>query len=319
MRGTFDSTVFRSRERVDAWRDATCAALVPTEIDIPDRASFSARMRAALLGPAQVTTLAYPSLTCRRTTRLIRVSDPEHYLIGVIRSGRQGIDQHGTSALLGAGDLVVYDSSHPFEAVNISGTAPAESLVLQFPRRLLPLPYARMRDLCATAIPGTRGMGRLLTQFLATLTDLGPQATNLDALRLGHTAIDLTAAVLAHHLERDHLPVRSPSYVLYLRVLAFIDQHLRHPQLHPDAIAAAHRISPRYLHRIFQQHHHTSVSAHIRRHRMDSARRDLADPRLDHLTIASIGARWGFPRPADFSRAFHRHTGQSPRAYRANT
>jgi AraC-like DNA-binding protein len=89
--------------------------------------------------------------------------------------------------------------------------------------------------------------------------------------------------------------------------------------LRPATIARAHQISPRYLHRIFQQHHSVSVATHIRTRRLDRARRDLVDRRLDHLTIATIARRWGFSRPADFSRAFQRYTGAPPRDYRNNT
>ncbi|WP_253770955.1 helix-turn-helix domain-containing protein [Goodfellowiella coeruleoviolacea] len=53
-----------------------------------------------------------------------------------------------------------------------------------------------------------------------------------------------------------------------------------------------------------------------RRRRLDRCQRDLADPSLHHLSIAAIAARWGFARPADFSRAFRRATGMSPGEYR---
>jgi AraC-like DNA-binding protein len=317
MRILFDSAALPVAERMEAWISATGASLAPTEIFSPEPSAFSARLSAMPLGPAQATALAYTSLTCRRTARTIRASDPELYNVGFIRSGQQGIDQHHRSTVLGPGDLVIYDSSTPFEATSSNGMSPAESVVLQFPKRLLPLPAAQVTRMCANAIPGASGVGRLLSQFMVTLTGLSGQGTERDALRLGNTAIALTTAVLAHHLERDHAPAYSPSHVLYLRVLAFIGQHLHRPDLHPAAIAAAHRISLRYLHRIFQLHHHTSVGEHIRACRMDHARRDLIDPRFDHLTIASIGARWGFARPADFSRAFHHHVGTSPRRYRS--
>jgi AraC-like DNA-binding protein len=168
------------------------------------------------------------------------------------------------------------------------------------------------------SLPGTEGIGRLLAAFLASLADGHTSYTERDALRLETIVVDLTTAVLAHHLERENPPLYSPTHTLYLRIIAFIEENLHHPQLRPTTIATAHRISPRYLHRIFQQHHPVSVAAHIRARRLDRARRDLADHRLVHLTIATIARRWGFSRPADFSRAFQRHTGTPPRDYRNN-
>lgn len=184
---------------------------------------------------------------------------------------------------------------------------------------MLRLPVHQVAGLCANSLRGTEGIGHLLAAFLASLADGDTHCTERDALRLETIAVDLTTAVLAHHLEQENPPLRSPTHTLYLRIIAFIEKNLHYPELRPATIASAHRISPRYLHRIFQQHHPVSAATHIRTRRLDRARRDLADPRLDHLTIATIVHRWGFSRPADFSRAFQRHTGIPPRDCRNNT
>lgn len=319
MSTVFDSATIAATERLEAWREITAASLIPTAIDSPEPETFTAKLHAMPLGNAQVTSLAYTSLSSRRSPRDIRRSDPEHYLVALIRAGQQGLEQNDASTLLRPGNLVVYDSSQPFETVVVSETSPAETVLLQFPKRMLPLPVHHKASLCAVPLPGTDGIGRILATFLASLADGHTCCTERDALRLETIAVDLTTAVLAHHLERENLPLRSHTHVLYLRIITFIEEHLRCPELCPATIATAHRISPRYLHRIFQQHHPVSVATHIRTRRLDQARRDLADLRLDHLTIATIARRWGFSRPADFSRAFQRHTGASPRDYRNNT
>jgi AraC-like DNA-binding protein len=316
MLTVFDSATIAVRDRLEAWRDVTAASLIPTALNSPDPEAFTARLCAMPLGNAQVTSMAYTSLSSRRSPRDIRRSDPEYYQIALTRAGRQGIEQNDTSALLGPGGLVVYDSSTPFEAVVDSGTSTTDVVQLQFPKKLVPLPAHQVADLCAVSLPGTEGIGRVLATFLTALADGHTCYTERDALRLETIAVDLTTAVLAHHLERENPPLRSYTHNLHLRIIAFIEEHLHHPQLRPATIAAAHRISLRYLHRIFQQHHPVSVAAHIRTRRLDRARRDLGDPRLDHLTIATIARRWGFTRPADFSRAFQRHTGVPPRDYR---
>jgi AraC-like DNA-binding protein len=319
MLTVFDSATIAASERLEAWRETTAASLMPTVIDSPDPESFTAHLSAMPLGDAQVTSLAYTSLSSRRSPREIRRSDPEQYQVALVQTGQQGIAQNDASAILRRGDLVIYDSSRPFEAVSVSGTSPAETVQLHFPKRLLPLPVHQVDSLCATSLRGTEGIDRLLAGFLASLADGRTRCTERDALRLQIIAVDLTTAVLAHHLERENPPLRSPTHTLYLRIIAFIEENLHHPELHPATIAAAHRISPRYVHRIFQQHHPVSVATHIRTRRLNRIRRDLADRRLDHLTIATIARRWGFPRPADFSRAFQRLTGIPPREYRNNT
>jgi AraC-like DNA-binding protein len=319
MLTVFDSATIAVPERLGALREITAASLMPSAIDSPDPAAFTARLDTVPFGHAQVWSLDYTSVSSRRTSREIRRSDPEYYQIALVRAGRQGIEQNGASAVIRCGDLVFYDSSRPYEAVSAGTTASTEMVVLHFPKTLLPLPAHQVAGLYAIPLPGTAGIGHLLAAFLASLAGGRIGYTERDALRLETIAVDLTTAVLAHHLERENPPLRSTTHTLYLRIVAFVEDNLRRPELRPATIAAAHRISLRYLHRIFQQYHPVSVAAHIRTRRLDRARCDLADRRLDHLTIATIARRWGFSRPADFSRAFQCHTGTSPRDYRYDT
>ncbi|MFI0420039.1 helix-turn-helix domain-containing protein [Spongiactinospora sp. 9N601] len=303
-------------ERVEGWRHVTSSALVATRFHIDNPSAFAARLDVMPLGVAHITAMSYTNLFSIRTPRLIRRSDPEHYQMAFIRAGRQGIEQNRAHALVHPGELVLYDSSQPFEA-SCSGPAKASTIVLQFPKRLSPLPAAHVARLLAVPLPATGGIGRLLAQFMTTLTEDRVDYTPFDMQRLGRTAVDLTAAVLAHHLDDDAPSPASRADLLVLRILSFIEENLHRPDLDPAAIAAAHHISVRYLHRIFQQHHDTSVGAHLRTRRLDHCKRDLADLALEHVPIAAIAARWGFAQPADFSRAFRRETGLSPSEYRA--
>ncbi|MEU5593368.1 helix-turn-helix domain-containing protein [Streptomyces sp. NPDC020298] len=93
-------------------------------------------------------------------------------------------------------------------------------------------------------------------------------------------------------------------------------QRLADPGLSPEGIAAAHRISRRYLYKLLAEQGHT-VSGWIREQRLARCRRDLADPALDHLPVGAIGGRWGFADPAHFSHAFKAAYGLSPREARA--
>jgi AraC-like DNA-binding protein len=133
---------------------------------------------------------------------------------------------------------------------------------------------------------------------------------------LGTVVVDLLSALLAHALDADALlSPETHRQTLVLRIRAFVQQHLHDPHLSPPAIAAAHNISTSYLHRLFQQEDET-VAALIRNQRLDHARRDLADPALRTTPIHTIAARWGFPRAADFTRAFRAAYGMPPSDYR---
>lgn len=313
----FDTAALPARDRAAAWTENTARALVPTETRPLDAARFEARLHSTTLGGARLSAMSYGSLLSLRTPGLIRQSDPEHYQVAVILSGSQRLEQAGNSALLQPGDIVFYDTSRPFTARAETYGAVSESLLLQFPRRLMPLADSGLARLMAVPLPGHQGIGRVMSRFLTDVAAERARCGPWDTARLGATAIDLAVALLAHHLgdEQSDVPSRSPREVLFLRITAFVDQHLGHPDLTPAAIAAAHRISLRYLHRIFQENG-TSVSAHLRDRRMDRCRRDLTDPGLGHVPVHAIGARWGYPQPSEFSRTFRTATGLPPGRYR---
>jgi AraC-like DNA-binding protein len=112
------------------------------------------------------------------------------------------------------------------------------------------------------------------------------------------------------------VPADTRHNAMMLRIQAFIGDHLADPGLSPAMIAAAHYISVRTLHKLFEAHEQT-ITATIRRRRLERCRHDLLDPALGHHPVSAIGARWGFQDPAAFSRAFHTAYGIPPGAYRA--
>jgi AraC-like DNA-binding protein len=289
---------------------------MPTETRISDPDASHLRLQHTRFGVADLSTLTLDSLLSRRSPRLIRQSDPERLQLGVITGGRQGIEQAGNTAWLTAGDLVVYDSSQPFDAYVDAAAGGASNLVLQFPKKLLPIPADRLRCVLAVPLSARSGTGRLLAQFLVGLTEEREACSPTDQARLAGVAIDLTTAVLGHYLADDRVaapPTRRHS--LFLEIGAFIHRHLAEP-LAPREIALAHRISVRHLQRVFREHGWT-VTDYVREQRINRCRRDLADPALDHIPVHRIGARWGFPQPADFSRSFRKATGVSPGRYRS--
>jgi AraC-like DNA-binding protein len=318
-------TAFRSDElpvgdRFEWWRDLTSRALTPTVITSEHADDFRASLRLLELGATQASVLSYPSLRSRRTPALVRRSDPEMYHLFLTLRGGQSISQGGRDASVGAGDLLLYDSSHPTDAqVFPEHGGAVEGIIVNVPRAALPLPTEKVDRLLATPLPGDAGMGALLSQFLTHLAAesaaIGPQ----DAVRLGAVTLDLVIAFLAQHLDAaDTVPPERRQPALMVAIRSFIERNLGDPQLSPAAVAAAHHISVRYLHMLYQGQA-TTIADGIRRSRLQRIHRDLADTRLNARSISSIAARWGFPEPTSFSRAFKTLYGITPRDHRRKT
>ncbi|MGV9407882.1 helix-turn-helix domain-containing protein [Streptomyces sp. NPDC003667] len=311
MEKVYDSSDYSACDALDAWAATTADAVMPTLFRLVGTDTFHGCLQTSALGAVQVSVMAYHSFHCVRTAKLIRRADPECFQLAFMRSGRHVLEQSGNRTALRAGEMAVFDSSRPFET-----WADGESLLVQVPHTLLGLPVSRVHSLVSRPLPAAAGMGRLLGDFLVGVEREGTARTEQDALRLATVCLDLVTAVLAHHLEREsEVPAGSRRRVLFLRVTAYIQRRLGDPGLSVESVAAAHHISARSLHRLFQQHG-MSVGAWIRSQRMEHCRRELADPWRRHEPVAAIAARWGLLRPADFTRAFRTRYGVTPSDYR---
>ena len=133
---------------------------------------------------------------------------------------------------------------------------------------------------------------------------------------MAHTTIDLVTTLFANELDVGLEGTNEPRKRLLNKVKNFIEANLDDESLSPPQIAAAHYISIRQLHQLFQ-FEGTTVSTWIRTRRLEHCRRMLVDPLHAGRPVSEIGARWGLPGLPHFSRIFKAAYGVSPRTFRA--
>jgi AraC-like DNA-binding protein len=302
--------------RLDYFRHGLASAVAPydlrMEADGPLRGATIREGRVATVG---VSTVSFPpSFDCRRTPRLIRRSDPELFKIDVQLRGTAVFEQSGREILLRPGDVTFVDSSRP-SRVRHAGEQ-HEVVVVNFPHGSLPLRHDELARVTAVRVPGSDGLGApivALARHLARrLDDFGPT----DGALLSGALTDLLVVTLAERLDRVDAVSRSTRRrALLVTVQTFIDRRLADPRLSPAAIAGAHHISVRLLHRLFEEQG-TSVGRWTRERRLERCRRDLLDPALSDLPASAIAFGWGFADAAHFTRVFREAYGHPPGEYR---
>jgi AraC-like DNA-binding protein len=298
--------------RVEYWQHVMGDLL--GALDVRPEVAPSDRLLLGSVGAVKVgeLTIARPG-GATRTGGHVRRSNLDVCKIDVLASGRGVVRQDGREADLRPGDLTLVDLARPARWA----MTPARVVAVVFPRALLPLRQEELARLTAVRIPGDQGLGALVSSLARQLVGHLDDRGTTDATRLGTALLDLLTVALAARLQRPRqAPPDSQRRVLLQRVHAFVEQRLGDPRLTPDAIAAAHHVSVRYLYKLFESEP-TGVAGHVRRRRLERCRRDLLDPALRARPVSAIAARWGLPNAAHFSRAFREAYGMAPAAYRA--
>ncbi|RDG39929.1 AraC-like ligand-binding domain-containing protein [Streptomyces corynorhini] len=245
------------------------------------------------LGPLRLAELVTPEGECFRDVRSARAADSEWWQIELVTRGRVRAEQGGGSAELGPTDLVLID---PVRPVRFASTASTHVTML-VPRRSLRLGPDDATRLAGVRIRGDRGPGALVSSLARDM------ARSLDGFRADEAdrsaaaVIELISVALSAQLGRVR-PVADEA--LRSRIVGFIEARLSDRGLGPAMVAAAHHMSVRQLHKLFEAQPLT-VAALIRRRRLERCRADLAGT---DRTVAAVAACWGFADPAHFSRLF---------------
>lgn len=185
-----------------------------------------------------------------------------------------------------------------------------EVALFRIPFALLDASAADLRELPRTHLSGRNGLPSLVSQFLTALAGMPRKERLTGGRRLALNTADLVALLVGEVLQARGPETESTRARrdMRARIQRHIEDNLMNPDLSPDSIARAHHISVRYLHKLFQSGG-TTVSAWIRRRRLDACRAELRGQRR---TVAAVAHSWGFASPSHFSRVFRQTYGLTP-------
>ncbi|MEU9343460.1 helix-turn-helix domain-containing protein [Streptomyces sp. NPDC048278] len=229
-------------------------------------------------------------------------------LSGIVSAVHEG---HGVEADAGTLVAAVGSAAFSFRALTAS-----RLLVFRVPGETMDrMTTARRGIFRVVRSPHKSQAGSLLFPLLGTLAT---EIWNVDgelSPGLEQTVYFLgmsTAEIVCTEM-RDRHPAGSVS--LLIDVKETIERQLGSPGVSPAALAAEHHISVRQLHRLFESTGE-SVMQYIKRRRLESFARDLADADLRHRKISELAAVWGMPDAAMLSKDFRSAYGVPPREYR---
>ena len=218
--------------------------------------------------------------------------------------------QRGREVTVGAGDAIAIDPAAG--AFSLLRAAPVRMIGVRIARRSVPAGAAGSDAGPLRLVPAGTAALQLLASYLhGALSGSALSSALLADAVVSHVAELITLSLDPVYSAAPPASVRSVRAARLAAVKADVERHLTDGSLTAATLAARHGISPRYLHKLFEDEEMT-YSRFVLDRRLALAYRMLRQPRSATRTISSIASDAGFGDLSYFNRTFRRRYGITP-------
>lgn len=222
-----------------------------------------------------------------------------------------GVVRHGDQELfLQEGDALL--ATREVSGITIARPKPTRFIGVRVPRQAVAPLVGRIDGTLIRLVPvGTEALNLLVT-YARAIADALPLATpDLQRLTVSHMH-DLVAATIG--ATRDGQAIAEGRGIAAARlrsIIADISANLGDANLSIVEVARRHRVTPRYVHKLFEKEGLT-FSSFVLGQRLSRAHRILSDPQLGDRNISSVAFDLGFGDLSYFNRTFRRRYEATP-------
>ncbi|PZV38390.1 helix-turn-helix domain-containing protein [Mesorhizobium kowhaii] len=292
-----------------AWQ-AHMAPLV--EVRLPEDKSpdngFPADHTAWNLGGMLIVQQRAPAHSYMRSAAKLRSSSIDHWYIVLPRTGRSWTEVDRRVAENQSGKLEIRSLGYPFRG----RVTDSESLFLYLPRDLFSDAASTLDAKNNSILSGN--FANLFVDYVNSIEARLRSLTAEDLPRIIHATRSMIIACLAPPAEHAAAAEQLASVALMERARRYVQTNLDAAHLTPDSMCRALGVSRSRLYQLFEPS--GGVLHYIQSRRLLAAHVALSDP-ADSRRIVDIAETFGFSSAANFSRAFSKEFGYSPREGRS--
>jgi AraC-like DNA-binding protein len=300
--------VLAPEDQFPAWQ-LYVAPLVDARL--PDNKSlrdgFPAEHVAWNLGRMIIVQQNTPAHSYARSAAKLRSSSIDHWCIDLPRKGVSWTEVDGRVVESQPGTVELRSLGHPFRG----RTTDSESLCLYLPRDLFTDVLARFDARNNSVLSGN--FATLLMDYINAIEARLRSLSAEDLPRVVQATRDMIVAGLGSPGEHNAAFEQLTGVALMERARRYIQSHLDAPDLGPETMCRALGVSRSRLYQLFEPS--GGVVHYIQRRRLLAAHVALSD-QVDMRRIIDIAEAVGFSSSANFSRAFSKEFGYSPREAR---
>ena len=315
----FTTENLSGNDRITYWNEVICDYLldVNTRFDVSKESLVHFNGTLVRHDADRLTLLDVRSrepFTVSRDLQRTAQAEDEFAMLNVQVAGTTTINQAGRTACLTPGEMVLYDSRMPHHGWGRSDGG-VRSLLLRIPRGEIihRIPY--LQAVSTVPLASHKTLTRLVFDMLLSLRrQLQTGETEVDA-GLSEALLDTIAAAASSSFRDTDDHFSGSSQALLHRVKSYIDRHLFSAELSPQRIAQAHKVTARYLNKLFARED-TSITRWICKRRLQKCAELLSSQVGRCGNIDEIAYQCGFNSLPYFYRKFRQHYDCSPREYR---
>lgn len=306
-----------TKEQFTFWREVLCEAFItldPRRQRETASPGFAGSVSANLISEVNVTSLQHEAHLIVRGPAEIRKRPLEYYFVNMQIDGEVLAVQRDRSVLIGANEFYVVDSTEPYD-LDYRGAPKTYSF--RIPKKMLDPLIGDPSVLMTKRVSRETPMGCLAVDYLQSVvkqSDAIPRAAGKSVASMIAEMVALSLGC-QHAVLKDVADLRvSARTALLNSILRFVDANLSNSDLSVEAACSRFGISPRYLHRMFEETG-TSFGEYVRKERLKLCAGKLT---RSGGSIAQIAFSCGFGDISHFNHCFRKQYGVSPREYRVS-
>ncbi|WP_296223991.1 helix-turn-helix domain-containing protein [Ralstonia sp. UBA689] len=304
----FDTSVLPREHQFGAWQEAI-GVLFDTRSAVPREHGFQARVDAYLCGETGIGMIDAQAQHYDRSRYKLGRDGMDTYVLQYYLEGSCIRRDGGIETATRPGDLFIVDAAQPLT----TSTTDSRFLSLVVPRRLLTPLLQSPDELSMRVLRGDAPMIGLLRDHLCSLYHSVGQLSDAEAQAVIPGTLQLAAAAVNSQVTESN--VRAVYESLFAAVCRHINRNLADLTISPESVAFHFGTSRATLYRLFERE--GGFLNYVRTQRLRQCYAILADRSQIHRPIAEIARTYGYSDASNFTRAYRRAIGMSPRETRA--
>lgn len=243
-------------------------------------------------------------------------NEREFFILSLMIRGQCEVRQDRRSCVVAPGELVLYDTARAYEVVL---SQDFRMCSLRIPKETMRLYSSFPEHAVSRPITGCDAVGRIVGGLMLSMFSEYEHVSDSVKGVMAKPLLEMLAVGISSLADTPELTASTKLAQYHIeRIKKLIDSSLATPELSVGWVADKLKMSPSSVHRAFSNSP-ISASEYIWNKRLEVCKVALSNPLLRDRSVSDIAYSWGFSSNSHFSRAFKRHTGLSPRAFRSSS